>query len=385
MPDMHLDDVHGELLDDSNDPLEVVEAPEDLEPNPEEEKDIANLFDLSPEIYGDEYRNAPAEPTTPEGITEAEADIIADLLKSKGIEDPGQINYENEDGIVEKVNFYDLSYEEQLEILKSSDADINFGLVDDELDTIQFLRDNKVTFEEAVEYFQRKAIEDHLNSQNILGLEVDQYADEELFVLDLKSKYPDLTDEELDVELTKQLEHPEVFRKKVEQLRTDYKEIEASQLEQARSDQEEADNQRTQELEDTLVTTAIAIDELGGLSLDDNDKNEVLSFILEKDINGFSSFIKSLNSPQTLFEAAWFVTKGKEAFGIVHDYYKKEITQVSKASYERGRQSALGTTPALESTPKKSFVRKNTTPPTPVRTTPSAGSTTLSIDDLTIE
>jgi hypothetical protein len=384
MPDMHLDDVHGELLDDDEQPLNGVDALEDLDPEPGEEQDIANLFDLSPEIYGKQFEDTPTEDLTTSDTTQEEADIIADLLKAKGIEDPTLLDYENEHGELEQVNFYELPYDEQLEILKSTDADIDYGLADEELEVISFLRDNNVTFEEAIQHFQRKAVEEHINSENILGLDVDQYADEELFTLDLKSKYPDLTDEELDVELTKQLEHPEVFRKKVEQLRTDYREIEQAQLESARFQQEQADEEKRQELEDALVGTAVAVEELGGLTLDDNDKNEVLSFILEKDINGYSSFIKSLNSPQTLFEAAWFVTKGKEAFGIVHDYYKKEIAQVSKASYERGRQAAQSTgTPAEASTTKKSFTRKVATSAPAVRQ--AAGSTHLSIDDLTIE
>lgn len=381
MADIHLDDVHNDLLRDDDESLQSLEMPEFIDHSEEvdEDRDIDNLFDLSPEIYGEEYANAPVALQD-----EEEADILADLLRTKGIDDPTAIDYEDASGNLQKVNFFELPYNEQLEILKSNDGDIDYGLSEGEVETLNFLRENGVSLEEAIEYFQRKAIEGHIDSQNIVGLEVDQYDDTELFALDLKSKYPDLTDDELQIELDKQLEHPDLFRKKIEQLRTDYKEIEANQLTEARLEKERQDESKRQEIEDNLVDTAMGIDELGGLSLDDNDRNEVLSFILERDMNGYSSFVKSLNSPQTLFEAAWFVTKGREAFNILHDYYKKEISNVSKTAFEKGRQASLkqDTQPAeTQSTPRRSYRRPISAQP--IKPLNSQG--TMSINDIPID
>ena len=84
--------------------------------------------------------------------------------------------------------------------------------------------------------------------------------------------------------------------------------------------------------------------DIGGLDLDIDDKNDVLSYILDKDINGTSQFIKSLDSPDKLFELAWYATKGNEAFNILHDYYKKQIDQTRKSAYDKGREEALGKT-----------------------------------------
>ncbi len=58
---------------------------------------------------------------------------------------------------------------------------------------------------------------------------------------------------------------------------------------------------------------------------------EVLQFLLSKDINGQSEFVKLLNDPNALFQLAWFATKGQEAFSTIHDYYKKEIDTARKA------------------------------------------------------
>lgn len=369
MPEINLDDLYDDLNSSVGETTEFVEAPGiDQEV---EEVDHHNMFDLDPSLYtGTSEDGTPTLTANQIGgnsneqrFTE-ESDLIHDLLLAKGIQDPNSINYENESGQIEQKSFYDLPYEDQLEILNSNDADIDYGLDESEASAVSFLRDNGVTLEEAIEYFQRKAVEDHINNQSITGLDVDQYSDEELFQLHLKSEYPELTDDEIVLSLEKQLEHPELFRKQIDKLRTDFKEIELQQIEDSRQQLAQAEEQRRIELEETLVDVATSLKDIGGLTLDDGDRNQVLDHILSKDMNGVSPFLKSLNSPERLFELAWFATKGKEAFDIVHDYYKKEIAQVSKASFERGKQAALGNggtipTPSNTQGNRKSYTRKS--------------------------
>jgi hypothetical protein len=385
MPEMSLDDVYKELNDPNEELTNAPGIADDFEPEFDEEHDPENLFDLDPTLF-DEPDSNRQSPDGGDHKPMEESDLVTDLLRSKGITNPDEINFENENGELELRSFYDLSYTEQLEVLKSSDADIGYGLKEEELGAIDFLRENDVTFEEAIDYFQRKAVQEYIDSQNISGLEVDQYEDTDLFVLDLKTKFPDLTNDELDIELQKQLENPDVFKKKVDKLRTDYKEIEANQIAQARQEQEQEDEYKRKELEDTLVTTAISVEEIGGLTLDNDDKNAVLSYILEKDMNGVSPFIKSLNSPQTLFELAWFATNGKQAFNIIHDYYKKEIAQVSKTAFEKGRAAAGGTSQSTQET-RRTYTRKNGGQ---AASRPNSGfindnPTSMSINDLNID
>lgn len=289
-----------------------------------------------------------------------ELQLIQSLLKAKGINDLSAIKYENEDGEIEDVDFTTLPIEEQLAILNSTDADINFGLSDSETDAVNFLRENKVDLKSAIDYYQKKAVEDYINSQNISGLEVNQYTDEELFALDLKTRYEDFTEEEIELELAKQLEHPELFKKKVDKLRSEYKEIETSQLEQSRLEAEGEETAKIEELTTSLVGVAQSIEDIGGLDIDVDDKNEILTYILDKDLNGNSSFIKDLDDPKKLFELAWYSVKGKEAFNIIHDYYKKEIENVRKASYKKGIDEAKTSTRSVNTqvTPKGRAVFK---------------------------
>ena len=91
------------------------------------------------------------------------------------------------------------------------------------------------------------------------------------------------------------------------------------------------EEQNYQILVDSMVEIAQDTNELFDLELEDEDKEEVLQFLLNKDINGQSEFVKLLNDPNALFQLAWFATKGQEAFNTIHDYYKKEIDLARKA------------------------------------------------------
>ncbi len=288
-------------------------------------------------------------------LTESET-LISELLTAKGIKD-NIIKFEDEQGNEEDVNFFDLPKEDQMNILNSSDEDINYGLKDEEINAVNFLREHDVTLEEAIDYYKRQAIQEYIDSQNIAGIEIDQYSDEDLYAIDLKSKYNSLTEEEIGIEIQKQLEHPDLFKKKVEQLRTEYKEAEEAQLQESRLESQKDEELKYTQLQDNLIEVATSVEDIGGLDLDDEDKNEVLSFILEKDINGVSPFLKSLDNPQMIFELAWFATKGKEAFNILHDYYKKQIDEVRKSSYTKGKEEVTGTKTTQQS---KSYVRPST-------------------------
>lgn len=297
-----------------------------LEPK-EVDSDIPDLDDI--------HRNEHGEP-----VTNPQSPIIEQLLASKGIKGT-VIQMENEEGEIEDVDFWDLPEDEQLAILQSSDADIDHGLAQPEIEAVNFLRQNNITLEEAREYFRREAVQEYIDSQNIVGIETEQYSDTELYALDLKAKFDDLTEEDIEIELNKQLEHPELFKKKVDKLRTEYKEMETAQRDAVRLQEEQEAETKRLELQNSLVSVAQGVADIGGLDLDNDDKNEVLNFLLEKDINGVSPFLKTLDSPEQLFELAWFATKGKQAFEIIHDYYRTEIDKVNKAAYKKGKEEAL--------------------------------------------
>ena len=213
-----------------------------------------------------------------------------------------------------------------MEILQQETPELD----DSEIETINYLRENGVGIQELIEYHRNQAIQEYLQAQQI-DYTVDSLSDEELYKLDIASRYEDLSEEELEIELQKELNNPDLFKKKVDKLRDVYKQEEIAEQSELAKQAELEEEQNYQTLVDSMVEIAQGTNELFDLELEDEDKEEVLQFLLSKDINGQSEFVKLLNDPNALFQLAWFATKGQEAFSTIHDYYKKEIDTARKA------------------------------------------------------
>lgn len=256
--------------------------------------------------------------------------LIEQLLKSRGISD-SKITLLEEDNTEKEVDFFDLSQEEQLEVIGSlgtgsvENTD-NVDIADEQKQFLQYLKDNNLSVAEYLTKY-REATINELEGQYAQAYDIDAYEDDELFLLDLKAKY-DLTDEELEKELTKAKEDQDLYNKKVKKLREEYKELEDAYKEEERSRFETDRSEKYDQMVQTMVDVAVANPELHGIELEDDEKNEVLSYLLELDENGTSQFYRELNDPLRLYEAAWFLRYGKDAFNTLVDAYEQEIKKL---------------------------------------------------------
>ena len=285
--------------------------------------------EVEDEIFSAEQNNSDLSNIEDELFGESKtenSELINNLLAQRGITDASKIQIEDEDGNIQELDFNSLPIEEQLEILQQETPELD----DSEIETINYLRENGVGIQELIEYHRNQAIQEYLQSQQI-DYTVDNLSDEELYKLDIASRYEDLSEEELEIELQKELNNPDLFKKKVDKLREVYKQEEIAEQTELAKQAELEEEQNYQILIDSMVEVAQETNELFDLELEDEDKEEVLQFLLNKDINGQSEFVKLLNDPKALFQLAWFATKGQEAFSTIHDYYKKEIDLARKA------------------------------------------------------
>ena len=285
--------------------------------------------EVEDEIFSAEQNNSDLSNIEDELFGESKtenSELINNLLAQRGITDASKIQIEDEDGNIQELDFNSLPIEEQLEILQQETPELD----DSEIETINYLRENGVGIQELIEYHRNQAIQEYLQSQQI-DYTVDNLSDEELYKLDIASRYEDLSEEELEIELQKELNNPDLFKKKVDKLREVYKQEEIAEQTELAKQAELEEEQNYQILIDSMVEVAQETNELFDLELEDEDKEEVLQFLLNKDINGQSEFVKLLNDPNALFQLAWFATKGQEAFSTIHDYYKKEIDLARKA------------------------------------------------------
>lgn len=266
------------------------------------------------------------EATEEEIINAGDRGVIDILLEENGIKN-GKIKMLDEEEKEMEVDFYDLSKEEQLEILKSFNTAPEVKEVEPN-DFLTYLEKNNLTVDQYLELYKQQIVKE-LEAQKEPVYEIDNYDDHELFLLDLKSKY-DLTDEELVAELEKELQNEALFNKKVTALRTEYKALEDQYNEAQQLDKQQKFQQEYDQFADTLVDIAVKTPELHGIELEDAEKNQVLAFLLDLDDKGVSGFYKELSNPTKLYEAAWFLRYGKEAFEAVKNAYEAEINKIKK-------------------------------------------------------
>jgi hypothetical protein len=255
-------------------------------------------------------------------------DVLDELLKSKGITD-AKVAIVDEDNIKKEVDFYELGKEEQLAILNSQDEEVdNNDLNDTEIELLNHLRSNNLTVEQFLENYKQSIIEE-LGGTPPPNYDIDSYDDQELFLLDQKNKY-DLTEDELAEALKKELENEDLFKKKIDKTRAEYKELEDQYNATQEQDSQRQKDEEYNQFSDTMVDVAVQTPEFYGIELEDEEKDEVLSFLLDLDENGTSDFYKTLNDPKKLYEAAWFLRYGKESFDALKNAYESEISKLKK-------------------------------------------------------
>ena len=316
-------------IDDLDDDLMQEEPSQQTDDNPSYEE----------HPYDDDY----PEDNTVEEEPQEEEDVISAFLRSKGI-NPNSIKFTGEDGQQEEHKFEDLSAEEQLQILQYNDLDDNYGLTNEETQLINNLRSNNLSVQDYNNYIAKQAIENYTKNNTQPQYQVDSISDDELFIIDLKARIPELSDEEVLAELDSAKANEDLFTKKVQSIRDDYKQKEdlIEQQEQQLRQQEAA--QQAQQFEQLIINTIQENDsiDLGDsqLALSVDDKNEIASFILDEDATGVRYISRALDDPRTLVKMVWYALKGDEAFSKISDYYKSKISEAAKYNYNKGYEDA---------------------------------------------
>lgn len=278
---------------------------------PEETNEVSSNQEVElPGIFKEEEVVESEEGEKSAEAEKVEDDAMTTFLKSKGIADPSKIQFENENGEIEDVDFNSLSKEEQLTMIQEL---TDPGLSDHEVQVVNYLRQNRVTFNQVIDYFANQRLEEYLNAhpedRHQKNYSIDEYNDDELYLADLKSKYPSFTDEELLSKLNIAKSDEDLFKKEVDILRESYK----AQEDQMLKDAELAEQQQYEDLQNNLLNAVSAFNEVSldtkdsesdSLVIEDSDKRQILSYLLDQDKDGKSQFVKDIENPNTLIELA---------------------------------------------------------------------------------
>ena len=309
------------------------------------------------DIYDDEFienETQKQDVTEEDQINEGESskeqetttNVVTELLKRQGIEDPNQISFEKEDGSIEKLKWDDLSLEEQLNILNQKPENDNLPPVNDEIgedirSLAKELKDNNMSVDDFINYIENQGIQGYQASLQP-HYEVDNITDDDLFKIDLKNRIPDITPEQLETALEQAKSNEELYNKQVNGIREEYKQFEEEQNAQNEAITVEEQQQQYNEFANAITQTIDSLDNVNGIDieLEDEDKYELAQFILGQDAAGVSNFGKALNDPETFVKVAWFALKGADAIDSITDYFKNEITKVRESSYQEGLEDA---------------------------------------------
>ena len=306
-----------------------------------------DLFDSSSEFQENPGRDQVNQVLTDLDIQDPEGDVLTEFLRRKGISDQG-VDIVNERGEHEYVPFKDLSKREQLDILSSPDVDLS----DYEIDVINFLRENNTTIQDIVDTEVQRAL-DKISDRSQQSVSVDSATDEQLFIADLKARYPNLTDEEIQDELEKEMDNEELFHKKMIGVRESFKQEEAYQNEMLLRQREQDRANELNSTIDAINYVANNIDEMhDAFVMTPQDKDDVMRYLFDEDVNGKSEFYKSLSDPESLFKLAWYATKGDEAIQDLTAEYLKEKETVRNLQRELARYKGT-------SVDRPSVIRRN--------------------------
>lgn len=282
----------------------------------------------------------------PQESQEPELDVWHQYLRDLGISDSKAIRFENESGEIETVDFDTLDRETQLTMLKEL---TDPGLSEHEIQVVNYLRQNNASFDDVINYFAEQRLQQYLAEnpdqvhQKVYS--VDEYTNDELYLADLKNKYPDFSEEELLAELDAAKLNEELFNKKSDIIRQQYKEYEDRQKQEA----EAAEQQRYEALQQNIVNAVLNFKEISidpdpesedwrGLEIEDGDRQNILSYLLDQDQEGKSRLVRDIEDPNELIKLSWYKLYGDETFKHITGYWKGLLKEARQENAKLSKQ-----------------------------------------------
>lgn len=267
-------------------------------------------------------------------------DLTTEVLRLKGITDPGKIKFEDETGAIVERAWDSLSREEQINILIDQEVEQQ-DFDDSELQLINTIRESGMTPDE---YIQSLLPE----TEPTKRYKVDDLSDDEVYALDLLHKVgSDISDEEINqaLELAKQNEG--LFKKTVEGLRKEYIRLQEDEEAQIASEKAAREEAAYNKFADSIKGQIKDLNSFAGqpLQLSDDDIEDLSSFMLEIDDQGLSAFGRAMNDPALFTKAAFWI--------LNEDKIVEELNKQIQDNYRRGYEQAKAD---LQGKPKPKLV-----------------------------
>lgn len=272
--------------------------------------------------------------------------FMSDFLRSKGIDDPSRIKFEDENNNIIERNWNDLTREEQINILNTPlqpQHEDNNDLSDEEVTLLTQIRQSGLTPSQYLQQIQGDQIVQEPTYK------IDDLSDDEVYILDLESRVGELSDDDAAQALSVAKQNEDLFNKQVEGIRKEYKDREDYNTQQEQAQLEQQQQEAYYQYQDAVINAINNFNSIGNLDLnfEDSDKEELAEFMLSPDEAGNNYLYRALQDPETLVKAAWFILNGDEAFDSITDYFTNQIKLVSENQYRKGyEEGKKGTSPS---------------------------------------
>ena len=291
----------------------------------------------NPQESEDQELEGPDNTGTPDP-EEGEDDFLTSLLKSRGIEDKSKIKFATEEGDVEEVDWDSLSNEDKLNILSSSENTPENGLDESEIQLINAIRNSGMSPSEYLQFIGNGEVERYIQNSKEPQYEIDEYSDDELFLMDFMSRMGEVTEDEATEALERAKANEGLFKKQIEAIRNEYKQAEQENQMQAQLEQEQIAQQQYDQFSDQIVDEINNLTEIQGfeLNMENDDMQELYDFITGYDAAGNNYLAKALSDPHILVKTAWLALNGDQMINDITSYFQKEIASVRKESYKKG-------------------------------------------------
>lgn len=298
-----------------------------------------------------EVQETQEEPIQNQETNDEQTTVIEDFLKSRGIDDPSKIRFEDENGNIEERDWNTLSKEEQFNILNtplssSEEEPIDNQLSDEEIDLLNQIRQSNLSPSEYIKQIQGQPAEP--------VYKIDDLSDDEIYLLDLEDRVGELSDDDAAQALAIAKQNEQLFQKQVEGIRKEYKEREDDQAKMEEAQKQQEEQEVYDQFKNSIIDSIKDFNNIGSfdLNFNDDDRNELAQFMLDKDETGNNYLWQALQEPETLVKAAWFILNGEEAFESISDYFTSQIKQVAETQYKKGLEDGKNNGKPTQNKPK---------------------------------
>lgn len=241
-------------------------------------------------------------------------------------------------------HFDELDPAKQAEVLgelhstQSKSVQDQFGLDENEVGLINYLRTNKTTVDDMVNQMVEERVQRATDLNQISGEDYANMTNDAVHLKMMKTINPEATEEQLATELetAKSLSG---YDKQADYFRRQFIADQEGAIAQQRQAEQQVIEQEREQDRAAVVNAVSPMKDIAGIELTDDIKNSVFDRVLEVNEQNDTLFLEDATTdPENLFKAAFWFYNGEAIVKQRDEYWKRE----KSAAYKRGREEALG-------------------------------------------